>query len=116
MGKRRFKKSGYVDYSFLDARKQQAESKGFPEPKYIQFCRSVLDMKLRVHLHESKTTRSKYVTITSNKGKFKVRFSNHKPNKGAQEREDSNFYVGVSNGVVTTTDQALEAVKNWAGL
>jgi hypothetical protein len=100
-----------VTKSQLDARAEYSVSKGYSVQKWIQFCRSMMDEGFRVNVYEAQTTFSKYIVITDPKGhrKFKVRFSNHRPNKRAESEEDSDFYVGVANNKTTTTEQAITA-------
>ena len=42
-----------------------------------------------------------------------MRFSNHKPAKEREKNNDCDFFVGVSNFKVTTTEDALDAVYNY---
>jgi len=95
----------------LDARAKYSIDNGYSVQKWIQFCRVMMDEGFRVNVHEAQTTFSKYIVITDPKGhrKFKVRFSNHRPNKQAENRDDSDFYVGVANNKTTTTEQAITA-------
>lgn len=102
-----------IDHAYLDGRENALRHGGWPISKWILFCRECLNMGLHIGLYEAATTRSKYVYVldAARSQRFKVRFSNHRPNVRAQEQEDSDFYVGVSNGKVTTTDDALIEVR-----
>lgn len=44
---------------------------------------------------------------------YTVRFSDHAPNKKREKNGDCDFFVGVTNFKVTTTDDAIKAVKEW---
>lgn len=79
--------------------------------KWVLFCRAMHDLDLKTHLYESKSTKSKYIYVSSKKGKVvKVRFSDHRPAKGQQIAEDSDFYVGVSHfgNCISTEDLVIE--------
>ncbi|MFV0512529.1 MAG: hypothetical protein ACK5MY_02665 [Jhaorihella sp.] len=101
-----------ADRTELELRQRRTVAAGYPKAKWIEFILTCLNLGLRVSYYEAKTTRSKYVYVSEPDGgrPFKVRFSNHRPNKMKQAAEDSNFYVGISNGLVTTTDDAIDAV------
>lgn len=110
------KMDNFVNDSFLNARAARAVVRGFEVPRYIEFCREAMKMGLAVHLHEAITTVSKYVTlVTKDKARrtFKVRFSNHKPNRGKELEGDCDFFVGHTHTGVRTTSDALVAVKKW---
>lgn len=95
----------------LATRQAATVAKGYPPLKWIEFMTTLMRAGLAVGVYEAVTTRSKYVYVVfPDRSVFKVRFSNHRPNKAVQGRDDSDFYVGVSNGMVTTTDDALRAV------
>lgn len=80
----------------------------YGKPKWVEFCETLLNEGYKLFLYESKTTRSKYIYVN---GVYKVRFSNHKPTLRKQIECDSHFYVGVSHLGVTTTQDALMAVR-----
>lgn len=89
--------------------------KKYPPPKYLLFCKFLFEKQFRVYLHEAKTTNSKYVTIARGRQEVKIRFSDHRPNKHVQERADSDFYVGISNGITNTTRDAYYFVMREFG-
>ena len=96
----------------LENRARGLVANGWPRSKWIDFCLDVIRMGLSVGVYEAQTTRSKYVYVIGPDGsKFKIRFSNHRPNAGTQMAADSDFYVGVSNGHCTTTADALAEVR-----
>lgn len=101
-----------ITLAYLRARTKMLEGKGYDKPRWITFCEVMIEHGLSVYLKEAKSTVSKYIMVTGEAGArpFKVRFSNHRPNRKMQEREDSDFYVGVSNGKVATTNDAIAAV------
>ena len=89
----------------LDKRKPFYEKNGYSIPKWIFFCETLIDKGWDCNLYDAKATVSKYVYISKGKLNFKIRFSNHMPNKNKQQESDSDFYVGIShNGVITTED------------
>ena len=101
-----------ISKKFLDYKSPKKE--GFVKPKWIQFCESLIETEgLVMRLYEARHTNSKYITLTLNNSSFKVRFSDHKPIKYREEAGDCDFFVGVTNLGVSTTDQALIAVQEW---
>ena len=87
------------------------------EPKWIYFCEFMLAKGLTVSLYEAKETVSKYVTVSlPERGEFKVRFSNHKPNKYKEVNRYCDFFVGYNNFGNTTTQQAIFATLNKFGM
>lgn len=89
---------------------------GFPTPRYVDFCRTAIRMGLKVTLYEARSTVSKYVTLTDDRGRsLKVRFSNHKPIHHRELAGDCDIFVGVTNLGVTTTLDAIKKVEAWIG-
>jgi hypothetical protein len=81
----------------------------YPTPKYLLFIRNAIDAGLEVGLHRAVTTRSKYVFVYHGQQRYKVRFSDHKPAYEREQAGDCDFFVGVANKTVTTTEQAWNA-------
>lgn len=107
-----------VTKGFLEAKKKKLSAGGWPVSKWIQFCEAMLNDGYHLTVMEAWTTKSKYIYVTNsnrapNRRLYKVRFSNHKPNPRTQEAMDSDFYVGVSHGQVTRTEDAIVAVRNF---
>jgi len=102
-----------VDSHFIKLRTDKAVFSGYQKPKYIEFCEDALSLGLEVYIYEARKTRSKYVYLSRINKRFKVRFSNHKPSRLKQAECDSDFYVGVSHEGVTTTSDAIEAVRDY---
>lgn len=90
--------------------------KQYSIPKYIQFIERALTCGFKVILYMPKTTRSKYVTVQYKHKKYKIRWSNHKPIKDLEEQGSCDFFVGVTNLHITTTEQAWEAMLNHFGI
>lgn len=102
---------------YLASRSSDLIKRGYEKPKWIVFCEALLSRGLTVHLYEARKTFSKYVTATDASGRsFKVRFSNHKPIPSRESRGDCDFFVGVTNQKVTTTNMALDATLKFFGL
>ena len=100
-----------ISKSYLESR----ISTQFGKQKWISFCEVLLDEGYDLYLYEARKTFSKYITVknkTKNK-QFKVRFSNHKPIYGREVNGDCDFFVGVTNLGVSTTSDALRAVKDY---
>ena len=98
-----------INKEYLNTRENNIIKAGYNSPKWINYCRSILDRGLRIKMCESKSTVSKYIYSSNGKKVFKVRFSNHKPNRKKQFEKDCDFFVGVSNGLVTKTEDAIKA-------
>ena len=96
----------YLTFEILE----QKTSEKYGKAKWIMFAEELLKKGFRVSLYEARRTFSKYLTVEKDGEKFKVRFSNHKPNKEREEHCDCDFFVGVSNYKVTTTEDAFNAV------
>lgn len=82
-------------------------------PKWVEFCESMIAEGFEVYLHEAKTTVSKYIYVYFKNKKLKVRYSNHRPNKRSEQRDDSDLFVGVSNFNVVTTEEAILLSKQY---
>jgi len=95
---------------YLEILKPVYIEKNYPVPKWIFFSQALIEAGWRVELIRSKSTFSKYIYIHKGDKNFKIRFSNHKPNKGQQETNDCDFYVGISNGQVITTEMVLKKI------
>lgn len=92
---------------------QHKTSPKFGKAKWIEFAEELLHNGYKVSLYEAKTTVSKYLTVEKGNKKFKVRFSNHKPNRLKELKNDCDYFVGVTNFEVHTTKDALIAVRNY---
>ena len=101
-----------VTKAFLSERVSRAVAAGYSKQKWVEFCEEMLDRGYNLRIYEARQTASKYITVYANGGKqgFKVRFSNHKPNKGKEMSADCDFFVGITHTGVRTTAQAIAAV------
>lgn len=78
--------------------------------KWIEYAEAMLARGLRVTLYEPIVGTSKYLTVHMHgRGKYKVRFSNHKPNVHREFHKHCDFFVGITNFGITTTAQAIAA-------
>jgi len=84
---------------------------GYKKSKWIELCEVLLKNGFEISLYEARKSVSKYLTLKRDDKEFKIRFSNHKPIKRREEKGDCDFFVGISNSTVTTTHDALDAVK-----
>jgi len=86
-----------------------------PRTKWSVFCELCLKESFTVYLDPAWTTVSKYITVINKDKtkKFKVRFSNHKPNYIKETMsKDCNFYVGKTHtGVRTYSDAFRNLLK-----
>lgn len=92
---------------------KQKTSKKYGKQKWIIFAEELLNKGYKISLYEARRTFSKYLTVEKGEKQFKVRFSNHKPIKEREENNDCDFFVGVTNYKVTTTEDALDAVYKY---
>jgi hypothetical protein len=90
------------------------KARGYSAPKWLEFSRFMLGKNYKVFLYRAKSTVSKYVYVRNprNKVQVKIRFSNHKPNYNKEIQNDSDFYVGVFNNGVVTTESVIPLVVN----
>lgn len=102
-----------VTKTFLKDRINRAAKKGFGKAKWIEFCEICMDSGFVVRLYEARKTYSKYITIEKEGKAFKVRFSNHKPIEARELRGDCDFFVGITNTGVRTTDHAIKATAKF---
>jgi len=79
--------------------------KKYPTPKYLLFIKTMLEHGWIVKIYIAKV--SKYVFIIKDEEVFKIRFSNHKPLLYKEEEEDCDYYVGISNKQMTTTEELI---------
>nr|DAU58671.1 MAG TPA: hypothetical protein [Caudoviricetes sp.] len=99
----------YLTFDLL----KQKTSKKYGKQKWIIFAEELLHKGFKISLYEARRTFSKYLTVEKDGKYFKVRFSNHKPIKERELNNDCDFFVGVTNYKVTTTEDALKAVYNF---
>lgn len=98
-----------VTYEYLHSR----TSKKYGKSKWIVFSETLLNLGYDLTLYEAKETLSKYIYVSMDDKAFKVRFSDHKPSRKQELDNDSDFYVGISNFGVQTTNNALTAVEEY---
>lgn len=102
-----------VDAALINARSAWAHLRGYNTPRYLDFCRKMLSHGFVVTLYEARKTNSKYVTVSNGDMSFKVRFSDHRPIPTRERDGDCDFFVGVTNRTVTTTDGAIKACLSY---
>lgn len=84
----------------------------YPTPKYLLFMLEMSKCGFEVSLHKSKSTVSKYIYLRKGDKQYKVRFSNHRSNFRHELEADCDFYVGVGNMGVKTTETVIKEIKN----
>jgi hypothetical protein len=106
---------GRVTPAFIEERGSRAINSGYSVPRYLEFCAWAINQGFIVDLDEAVTTVSKYVFVREwDQGRsFKLRFSNHKPNRGKELEGDCDFFVGVTHTGARTTEHAMKAVLDW---
>ena len=105
---------GQVTIEFLHDRATRATAGGYETPRWIQFCRILLNEGFELTMYEAQRTVSKYISVYKPNSKpFKVRFSNHKPIPHRELAGDCDFFVGRTNLRVSTTAMALAAVRKY---
>ena len=105
-------KATKITVAELDVRKAKLLEAGYPESKWIVFCRHFLtDPAISVLGYYSKSSKSKYIYVGIPGGLyFKVRFSEHPPSR---ERPDCDLFVGRSHLGCINTDQAIQKVTEF---
>ena len=104
----KFKKNIHISKWYcLNAIKRQIRRypKKYATPKYLQFCKKMLENGWKVKIYTAKV--SKYVFIIKRDRVYKIRFSNHRPLLFKEEEEDCDYYVGISNKQMTTTEELI---------
>jgi len=96
---------------YLESLKPNYEKNGYPVPKWIIFSETLINWGFVVELYRAKTTYSKYLYVEKGEDKFKVRFSNHPPAYKQEVNGDCDYYVGVGNLGIVTTEQLLATIK-----
>ncbi len=100
-----------IDLKYVNDLAKNYIEKNYSAPKWLQFSKYFILKGFEVYLAKSKSTVSKYIYVEDMENVFKVRFSNHKPNKNKEVAEDCNFFVGRTNLRTTTTEQAVLAAE-----
>jgi hypothetical protein len=114
----KYKRKGGAEATmgFVEGIEKYYETTDWALPKYIQFIRRALEMHYKVWLYDYPKSPSKYVTVRHGKKlKFLVRFSNHKPIEYLEQKGTCDFFVGVTNQGVTTTEMAWTAMMERFG-
>lgn len=83
----------------------------YPTPKYLIFIRDMILRGWAVKIYKARV--SKYVFVSRGEHLFKIRFSNHKPLVSREDEKDCDFYVGISNRQVSTTEQIMAKLKEY---
>lgn len=104
-----------LDLPYLRLRARQSLSRGYEIPMWVLLCADLIKDGYKVELYEAKTTYSKYIYVSRNRKTFKVRISNHKPNKFKETTGDCDFFVGITHTGVRTTGDAYDAIKEFFG-
>ena len=106
------KTGGRITQALLKERAERCIQAGFKKQKWVEFCETLMAEGYSLRLYEARQTYSKYVTVHKEGSRgFKVRFSNHKPNKGRELEGHCHFFVGITHTGVRTTNDALRAVR-----
>jgi hypothetical protein len=100
-----------LSLDYLNGLEPSYLTKGYSVPKWIKFCKEMLNTGWKVKLYRSKSTFSKYIHISKGETNLKIRFSNHKANINQEQKGDSDYYVGVGNNGVITTEQLIEKIE-----
>lgn len=100
-----------VSRETLRERAARATAAGYAVPKWVEFCEHFLARGFEVRVYEARQTVSKYVTVVRGRVGFKVRFSNHLPNRRRELAGDCDFFVGKAHTTWTTTADAVAAAE-----
>lgn len=104
-----------VTERMLTERYFAAKRLGYSKQKWIEFCEYMMRQGYQMRIKETQGTTSKYITVFKDGGTraFKVRFSNHKPNKRRELNGDCDFFVGMTHTGTRTTDDATRATLDF---
>lgn len=94
-----------LDLGYIQQRSEGVAAAGYDVPKWLWFCRLMIEAGCTVEFYEVKA--SKYITVWRFGRKFKVRFSNHGGTRISGDTVD--FFVGRNSFGTTTTQDAIEA-------
>lgn len=108
---RKYNSGNFISKEYLDSLKPAYKKGGWPVPKWIVFCEKMIDAGWKVSLYRAKTTVSKYIYIHKEKNVLKIRFSNHRANVFKELNGDCDFYVGIGNNGVITTEQLIDLLN-----
>lgn len=97
---------------YLSERIKLLNAKGYGKTKWIEFAEEMNKLGLKCYLYEARQTFSKYITVRNQSKEVLIRFSNHRPNRHREIQGDCDFFVGVTNLGVKTTQDAINFVKN----
>lgn len=100
-----------INHDILRQRSDRAKKHKFPIPKWVLFCKAMLEAGYTLHMYEAKTTVSKYITVSRGAKQYRVRFSNHKPSRFREFAGDCDFFVGITHTGVRTWEDAIKATK-----
>jgi len=85
----------------------------YEAPKYLRFILRMLREGWRAKLYIPRESKiSKYVFVYKEDKIYKIRFSNHKPTIHRELDNDCDFYAGISNLKIMTTEQIAKIILN----
>ena len=102
-----------VDRYYIKKLYDASKNGKFPVAKWIRFCKEFVDLGFSVSLYKSKISVSKYIYIKKFGRTKKVRFSNHKPNYWKEKNGDCDYFVGISNSQIITTEVVAKKIKKY---
>lgn len=83
----------------------------YDAPKYLRFILRMLREGWEVKMYIPRKNKiSKYVFVSKDDRIYKIRFSNHKPIVQRELDNDCDFYAGISNLKVMTTEQIAKTI------
>lgn len=98
----------------LKGRETNILKKGYESPKWLLFCIYLIKKHgFTIYLYEPKDSKSRYVRVINGNKVFKVRFSNHPPNKRREVKGDCDFFVGVTHTGARTTRDAYFSLLDY---
>lgn len=100
-----------VTAEYLRTRIPFYHKKGYPTPKWIDFSLQMIEKGWTVRVYEARRTVSKYIFVSRGSEAYKIRFSNHKAEWQKENAGDSDFYVGVGNNGIVTTEQLISKLN-----
>ena len=98
----------------LDRMTETLKERGWPESKWITFCRLCLDKGYEIYVHRSKSSKSKYIYVVNAEKKVcKVRFSDHQ--SALEHTDDCDFYVGKNKNFMIRGETVFKRLPAFFG-
>lgn len=103
---------GKVTIEFLQRLKSRYGKNNYPGPNWMEFCEKMILLGWSVSVYRSQEL---YIFVEKGEKAYKIRFSNQKPAEEQQEKNDSDYYVGVSRFPTFSTEELIALLNKEKG-